>query len=196
MDARPNSTVDYERLFQIAYRTAFSLISTSARYNVADQIAGDTLEEYLRADAAGEEIRNPYGWIRVRAGWRALDEARRWQRRKLRTRPMQPFEADEGEDREFADLLEWVVGSSGERFDFGDPEVFVVGKEWVRELIEAAYPEDSTNRRLAIACLVEGARPREVADEFGMDAKVIGNRLVRIRAKLREVLEQTTQHIE
>ena len=58
----------------------------------------------------------------------------------------------------------------------------------MRELIDAAFPEVSTNRRLAVACLVEGAKPREVADEFGMKAKVIGNRLVRIRAKLLDKL--------
>ena len=77
------------------------------------------------------------------------------------------------------------MSSTVEKTDPGD---VVVLREWIAELIEIAYPDDTTNRDIAIACLVEGSRPRDIADDFGMSAKVIGNRLVRIRQTLRATL--------
>jgi DNA-directed RNA polymerase specialized sigma24 family protein len=189
MDQPDETLVDYQRLSGIAYGTVFDLISTSARFNVADQIAADTVEQYLEAVAGGKEIHNPYAWVKIRAGWRAIDEMRRWERRKKRTRAIDGHQPN---DQDFGDTLDYAVTiTTGQ--DGDDPARIVEAQEWVRELIDAAYPDDSTNRRLAVACLAEGARPRDVAEDFDMDAKVIGNRLVRIRAKLVGVLLDTSE---
>ena len=107
---------------------------------------------------------------------------RKWQWEKKRTRAYPAAEVDHDADTHVAGLEAAIRSASGE--DGRTPSSIVASREWIRELIYGAYPEDTVNRQLAIACLVEGAKPREVADDFDMDAKVIGNRLVRIRGKL------------
>ncbi len=178
MDPAGETAVDHQRLIEIANATVYGMVSTSARTNLTEQIASGTVEEYLEAIASGEEIHNPYAWVQIRARWRTIDAMRKWQRRKLRTRAI-----DDPNTQFYMENLGAELGRAiAEAGD--DPARVVEAAEWVRELIETTFPDDSTNRRLAIACLVEGAKPREVADEFDMDAKVISNRLGRIRTKL------------
>jgi DNA-directed RNA polymerase specialized sigma24 family protein len=186
MDHLFDKTVDYRRVSEIAYATVNQYVSESFRMNLAEQVAADTVEQYLKAVEAGEKIHNPYAWVQIRARWRAIDAMRRWQRYKQRTIwfDIRQLGEPEAEGRAEA-TFDFAIQTAREH---GDPSHVVEAQQAVRELIDAAFPEDSTNRRLAVACLVEGAKPREVADEFGMKPKVIGNRLVRIRAKLLDKL--------
>jgi DNA-directed RNA polymerase specialized sigma24 family protein len=178
--------VDHDGLFGIAYAAVYELVSPSARSNLTEQIAADTIEQYLKAVDSGEEIHNPHAWVQIRARWRALDAMRQWKRRKERTRSLDEERQDDGQPA-YLSMLSRSLRNAIRRED-GDPASIVVEREWIRGLIEATFPDDPTNRRLAIACLVEGAKPREVAEDFDMDAKVISNRLGRIRAKLLDEL--------
>ena len=176
--------VDYGALFGIAEAAAYEIVSPSARSNLIDQIAADSVEQYVRAVGAGEEIENPYGWIKTTARRRAIDSIRKWERDKKATRAL---DVDHRMDDYYMNtisqrLLDVIDGGED------NPGEIVVERAWIAELIQIAYPDDKTNRDIAIACLVEGSKPRDIADDFGMSAKVIGNRLVRIRERLRSTL--------
>lgn len=182
MTARELSHEEYRRLLGVTRAAVYDELPPSAAPNIGDQIVSETIEQYLQALQAGKEIRNPFAWVPQRARWRAMDQKRKWTREKKRTRAYNADERDEHTDALLAEIGQAIRSAGGE--DDRTPSSLVASREWVRELIYGAYPTDTTNRQLAIACLVEGAKPREVAEEFDMDAKVIGNRLVRIRAKL------------
>ena len=182
MTARELSPEEYHRLLGVTRAAVYDEISPSAAPNVGDEIVAATIEQYLEAIKAGEEIHNPFAWVPQRARWRAKDQMRKWDREKKRARAFNADEGDEQTDALIAEIAHAIRSASGE--DGRTPATLVASREWIRELIYGAFPADSTNRQLAIACLVEGAKPREVAEEFDMNAKVIGNRLVRIRAKL------------
>ncbi len=177
---------DYQRLIGVATAAVYEKISPSAVANVADQIVSDTIEQYLQAVDAGKEIHNPFAWVQQRARWRAIDQMRQWQREKNRTRFYDAEEGDEQANAQVTAITGSIRHAAGEHGQ--TPSTIVTSREWIRELIYGAYPTDTVNRQLAVACLVEGAKPREVTDEFDMSAKVIGNRLVRIRSALLEQL--------
>lgn len=181
--------VDLAKLLRIAEATVFETVSPSAKSNLTDQIAADAVEQYLLAVDAGQEIRNPYGWIKVTARRRALDAVDAWERHKKATI------AVDDESSGTNDYVSFAIRSSVLRAiesDNADPGSLVVEREWLREVISRAYPDSRQNREIAIACLVEGARPREVATEFGMTPKALGNRLVRIRQRLRDEVGAST----
>jgi DNA-directed RNA polymerase specialized sigma24 family protein len=184
MDTSDLPPVDYHELFRIAEAAAYEIVSPSARSNVIDQIAADALEQYVEAIDAGVEIRNPYGWVATTARRRALDTIRKWERIKKATKRLDPDPA----------VQEYYMNAVSLRLhaaldeNAADPADIVAEREWIAELIQIAYPDDPVNRDIAIACLVEGSKPRDIADDLGMSAKVVGNRLVRIRERLRETL--------
>ena len=188
MEASYREPVDYNTLFRIAEAAAYEIVSPSARSNLIDQISADAVEQYVRAVAAGDEIENPYGWIKTTARRRAIDSIRKWERDKKATRALDidPRMDDYYMNTISRRLLDVIDGGED------NPGEVVVERAWIAELIQIAYPDDTTNRDIAIACLVEGSRPRDIADDFGMSAKVIGNRLVRIRQRLRATLPAVT----
>jgi DNA-directed RNA polymerase specialized sigma24 family protein len=182
VDTPDQGPADYAELLRIAEGTAFEICTPSAQSNhLAQQIAADALLQYEAALNSGEVIHNPHGWIKVTARRRAIDAIRKWQRDKKAT---QPFESGFGSDGAHVD---WMRDQLFHVIN-DDPGDFIVEKIWIAELIDIAYPDDPINRDLAKACIVGGLRPRDVADEFGMTPKVVGNRLVRIRERLRDTL--------
>ena len=184
MTSPDQDLVDYEALLRIAEAAAYEIVSPSARSNLIDQIAADALEQYWEAVNSGVDIRNSHGWVATTARRRALDTIRKWERIKIATRRLDAEpEIDDYYMKEISRRLNQALNEH-----VADPASIVVEREWISELIEIAYPDDALNRDIAIACLVEGSRPRDVAEDFGMSAKVIGNRLVRIRERLRETL--------
>ncbi len=190
MDTSAQTPVDYEALLRIANAAAYEIVSPSARSNLIDQIGATAVEQYVKTINAGIEIRNPYGWIKAAARKRAIDAIRKWEREKKATRAL---DADPDIDDYYMNtislrLLEVLDGGED------NPADIVVVRSWIAELIDIAYPDDPVNHDIAVACLVEGSRPRDIADDFEMPAKVIGNRLVRIRQRLRETLPAVTAH--
>jgi DNA-directed RNA polymerase specialized sigma24 family protein len=184
VDASDQTPVDYEALLRIAEAAAYEIVSPSARSNLIDQIAADALEQYVEEVNSGTEIQNPHGWVATTARRRALDTIKKWERIKKATRRLDAEpEIDDYYMNEISLRLDQALDKH-----VTDPASIVVEREWITELIEITYPDDAVNRDIAVACLVEGSRPRDIADDFGMSAKVIGNRLVRIRERLRDTL--------
>ncbi len=187
MDTTDLPPVDYHELLRIAEAAAYEIVSPSARSNVIDQIAADALEQYVEAVKSGVEIRNPHGWVATTARRRALDTIKKWERVKKATKRLDAEpEIHDYYMNEIALRLHAALDENA-----ADPADIVAEREWIAELIQIAYPDDPVNRDIAIACLVEGSKPRDVADDFGMSAKVVGNRLVRIRKQLRDTLPAT-----
>ena len=189
MQTPDNTRVDYEKLLAIANAAVFEMVSPSAKSNLTDDIAAKAVEQYLAAVAAGQQIENPYGWIQVTARRRAIDSVRKWERHKIDTVRIGT--------RETGGLYVGSVTqqmSSALEGDFGDPAQAVVAREWIADLIDTVFPDDEVNRRIAMACVVGEARPRDLVDELGLTNKVIGNRLVRIRERLREEVTRDDLH--
>ena len=164
-DGGATSGVDHAELLRIAEGTVYEIMSPSARSHLTEQVAADAIEQYLRAVANGQEIHNPNGWIKVTAQRRAIDAARVWQRRKKADVAIHDDErwAVDEFARSVRDVVSRALDPGAE-----DPAEFVVEREWLAALIEEAYPDDDANRAIAVACLVEGSRPRDVAEIFGM----------------------------
>jgi DNA-directed RNA polymerase specialized sigma24 family protein len=187
MASSTDTPVDYRKLLEIAEAAVSRMISPSAWGNLRGQIAADAVEEYLNAVEAGKRIHNPYAWVQICARWRTIDAMKKWERDKIRNDPFPDDEAG-GSDEKFAAILSDAVRQAVGG-DYDDPAFVVAAREWIHDLVDATFPDDEINQRLAIAGLVEGAKPRELTDEFDMDAKVISNRLGRIKAKLLKQFE-------
>ena len=189
MQTPDDTAVDYEKLLAIANAAVFEMVSPSAKSNLTDEIAAKAVEQYLAAVSAGQQIENPYGWIQVTARRRAIDAVRKWERHKIDT-----VRLDAREDGELYVGTVTRLMRSGLEGDFGDPAQAVVAREWVVHLIDTVFPDDEVNRHIAMACVVGKARPRDLVDELGLPNKVIGNRLVRIRERLREQVNRDDLH--
>ena len=129
MDPAAETPVDHLGLFEIAHAAAYEMVSPSARTNLTEQIASDTVEQYLQAVASGEKIHNPYAWVQIRARWRTIDAMRGWQRRKERTRSL---DAEPGKDHGdgYISMLSRSLRRAIDRPD-DDPARIVTEREWL-----------------------------------------------------------------
>lgn len=91
-----------------------------------------------------------------------------------------------------ADSLTNEDGETMELPDGADnnPEHLVVSDERARETYAAIKKSLSAFEREVLDLYMDGARYREIAENMGMEPKVIDNALQRIRRKAREVLKK------
>ncbi len=173
------TTTDYPALLGIARATVFEISSPSARSNLTDAIAAQAVEQYVEAVARGEDIHNPHGWVTVAARCRALDAMQKWAKEKKRNHRVDVDDwATQAYMVDASQRLIRHVHGAGDAFDG------IATALWVSELINSTFP-DSVNRDIATRCIVGGEKVGAVAEDLGMDAPAVSNRVSRIKARLK-----------
>ena len=172
-------TVDYAALLGIAHATVYEISSPSSRANLTEAVAAHAVEQYFEAVDGGAQIRSPEAWVATAARRRAVEALLKWTREKKRH---QRLDIDDWETELYMDdatkHLVRYIDESGDEYDGIHTAL------WVGELIESTFP-DPVNREIAARCLVDGEKPGIVAEDLGLEAPVVSNRLSRIRTKLK-----------
>ena len=174
MDAAEN----YAELFEAALGTVYGVVSPSLRHNQAEDIAQQAVIEYREAVERGVEVRNPHAFVRTVAKRRAIDAWRRWRRRKGREQP--------GDDEDV--FFEALTQSLQRITSPSSAALAAEEQEWIDGMIDSLFP-DEVDRAIAHGCVMQGRAPRDLAEETGLAAKTISNRLVRVKDVLEAHLD-------
>lgn len=185
---RNPNVVDFDRdafdhLYPVAYRAAASVLSPSARPNLAEDVASKAVEEYWRKLQTEETIEDPEALVATIARRRALDARKRWTRKRdLRFR-------EEGDEIEGRANNDYVAVPAKEVSPFGE-----ISSHEIASIIQAAALDggDEADVEIAVGRMLRGESIEELANRLGLAEKTVRNRETAIKARIRKEVEHRT----